>query len=247
MTYDWASPGAAGLPERIARRLSEIAATPGVSGLALMDASPPGYNLPSPLPDEANPLRPVQHEALTNVGYNPLARVAFIRSAGFDPIDMMSDTFAGNVDLSPLFFRPGVGSMLPADSAAKSVTEWNRFRSEIIAKALADLYVRLTKSLPKSEEGFPVYLQNLDASSSTVYGQFSRWKMQESLPERGTAEKAASHSLLWVSPEAAIARQTTDALTNKKAWAGLVLNFSEVPVSRALELLQEVLPPSAAR
>jgi hypothetical protein len=159
---------------------------------------------------------------------------------------MMSDTFAGNVDLSPLFFMPGVGSTLPADSAAKSVTQWNPFRSKIISKALADLYVPLKKSLPKSEDGFPVYLQNLDASSSTVYGLFSRWERQESLPERGTAEKAASHSLLWVSPEAAIARQTTDALTSKRAWAGLVFNFSEVPVSRALELLQENVSPVAA-
>jgi hypothetical protein len=115
-------------------------------------------------------------------------------------------------------------------------------------------------SLPKAEGDFPVYLQNLDADSTTAGGWFFRWEKKDALPRRSpsewgkpqslypAAQKVSSLSLLSVSSDVPIAQQINTALTNNKGpWAGLVLNFSEVPVRRALELVQGVVPPSAAR
>jgi hypothetical protein len=256
--YDWTAPGTAGIAGRITRRLSEVAATPGVSGMVLLDISPPGYNLP--LSDKPVSLRVPQSTSNTTVGYTPSSRAAFIRSSGIDPIDITSNMAAGSTRLRLPFLDSGFNTAPETASANASTSQWNQFRSVIISKTLTDLRDPLMASLPKAEGDFPVYLQNLDADSTTAGGWFFRWEKKDALPRRSpsewgkpqslypAAQKVSSLSLLSVSSDVPIAQQINTALTNNKGpWAGLVLNFSEVPVRRALELVQGVVPPSAAR
>jgi hypothetical protein len=149
------------------------------------------------------------------VGYTPALRVAFIRSAGFDPIDIHPGAYMGNVNLRLPFFtddQPRFG-ITPAGSTTagmNSEAEWNRFRVETVSKTLASLYSSLKTTLSKGEASFPIYLQNMDAGMN-VYGWFSRWEKGDAVPRRVAfdptqpqntfqeAQKASSVSLMDVS------------------------------------------------
>ncbi|MBC8102204.1 MAG: hypothetical protein H7Z41_06425, partial [Cytophagales bacterium] len=93
---DWVSLEVPGLKSRILRCLTEVAATPGLSGIVLMDAAPPGYGLPSKgVGYYDNP---------GYLGYSNAHRVAFIRASGTDPIDMGGGISYGNLNLNLSFF-----------------------------------------------------------------------------------------------------------------------------------------------
>jgi hypothetical protein len=272
-TYDWIAPETPGLSGRITRRLSEIAALSGVTGIALLDTSPPGYSLPSQTPFFR------EAEGSVNVGYTPATRVGFIRTAGYDPVDIASEMYVGNLDARLPFFSLSGLSMPLNNGAVNSSGKWNQFRSSLVAKTLTELYTSLIASLPKSGDGFPVYLQNLDTATAGN-GWFARWEKKEGLPQRLPLElgqpqnayqaslKASSVSLLDmaykvplpsspqspqmptmvpVAPAVQFARQLNSVLKfNKGAWAGLVLNFSDVSVEKAVEVVQGVVSPGKA-
>ncbi|MES2462405.1 MAG: hypothetical protein V4671_17615, partial [Armatimonadota bacterium] len=181
-TRGWVRPDSPGLSERLAKRLSEIARTPGLSGMALLDTAPPGYSMPPPsrfFSGQDNKIA---------VGYTPAARVAFIRSVGFDPIDIHPGAYVGTVDLRLPFFADEQPQFLmappePRPTGVNSEAEWNRFRVETVTRSLASLYRSLKSSLPQVEGGFPLYLQNLDTGTNG-YGWFSRWEKGDAVPRR---------------------------------------------------------------
>jgi hypothetical protein len=258
-THDWVPPQTDGLSERLAQHLKEIAQTPGLSGLALLDTAPPGYGQeargPVYLPDYT-----------TAVGYTPAARLAYIRAHSCDPIDITMDTLkVGNVNIRLPYFaeddpRPPVTTGTSA-SEGRSATPaaWAQFCSEAVSRVLGDLHHRLLPSLPTKEGGFPVYLQTLDSSVSSK-GWFSRWDKAAALPRLPKQEPgkplnlfAAAQSFSPLSliditygnysevvPTTARFSEamnlTLDA--NKGKWEGIVLNFSDVSVEKALEALQ---------
>jgi hypothetical protein len=260
--YDWIAPEAREILGKITHRLSEVAATPGVSGIILLDTAPPGYSLPTP--SHAS-------DGFASVGYTQSSRVAFIRSAGFDPIDITADPFARNIRLRPSLLESGNVRVSQNNSTPDSNGEWNRFRSDLLNRTLADMYTPLLASLPKREEGFPVYLQNLDAAS-TGTGWFSSWEKKEALPRRlspksgqsqnvyPSARKVSSVSLMDIGyrEEASLASSVDPAnpatrygrrfnavlSANKGDWAGVVFNFSDTPVTKALEVLEGFLSPN---
>ena len=274
-TRDWVPPDAAGLALRLRKQLAEIANLPGVAGLALLDTAPPGYCLPSAGMNYGFP------ENIIPVGYTNAHRTAFIRTAGFDPMDITGQSYMGNVNVNLSFFqeenqyRYMYETSPQAAKKINSASAWNQFRYEIASKALVSLYDPLTASLPKRDGGFPIYIQSLDTATSGS-AWFSRWEKSEALPRREqvigretanaylVAHKLSTVSLIEtgyldypvlsrrayfeppmvpVDPAVQFARSVNSLLTYKKgAWSGLVLNFSEVSVDKAVEMIAGVVP-----
>ena len=274
-TRDWVAPETPGLAARLRNQLTEICKLPGIAGLALLDTAPPGYCMPASGPSYG------VSDNIIPVGYTASNRVAFIRTAGYDPIDIFSPSFMGNVNVSLSFFRDESQNRFMYESAAQtgqkvsSASAWNSFRSEIVSKVFADMYAPLTASLPKRDGGFPIYVQSLDTTTGGN-AWFSRWEKSDALPRRDhiaaneasspylTARKASPVSLIEmgyrdtpvmpsrpsfappeipVDPVVQFARSINFLLTSKKgAWSGLVLNFSEVPVDKAVEMIGGVVP-----
>lgn len=275
-TRDWVPPDTSGLAARLREQLSEIAKLPGVSGLALLDTAPPGYSLPN------NPNFGIADSKIP-VGYTPANRVALIRSAGFDPIDISGQFYAGNVNVQLSFFDEGQNRFMyeASPQTAKKInssTAWNQLRSEIVFKVFTGMYAPLMASLPKREGGFPIYIQSLDTATSGN-AWFSRWEKSDSLPRReqlveraggGAANASAAirkisavslidigyldypilprlssfgPPVVPVDPAVRFARSINSLLASGKgAWSGLVLNFSEVPVDKAVEMIAGVVP-----
>jgi hypothetical protein len=259
--------------------LGEIAATKGLAGMALLDTAPPGYSLPA-----SNRMYSAGDYG-AEVGYTPAARIAFIRSGGYDPIDLASGTNYGNVDLRLPFFadderyRYGIEPFNQNAAELDSAGQWNRFRSQMISKVLTELHAPLKSSVQNQEGTFPVYLQNLDAATG-AYGWFSQWEKADALPRRAdpqpgktqnafedarsaskvslvdmgyrdyppsAREAAGTSPVPPIAPSVQYARFVNSLLNyNKGAWSGMVLNFSEVSVDRALELLKGIVPAEKA-
>lgn len=74
---------------QLIRRLTELAGTPGLAGIALLDTTPPGYE--ALLASEREALGDAQGPYLGTValGYTPELRLAFLRKEGVDPVDLV--------------------------------------------------------------------------------------------------------------------------------------------------------------
>ncbi len=273
---DWVRPTVPALAARLARNLAAVAATPGLSGMALLDTAPPGYGAtPRNTMFAGTAARP-------ELGYTAAARAGFIRTAGYDPIDLEPSLNFGNVDRRlPFFTADNQFGGNPFDTAAINATpsgQWYKFRTELISQTLKELHGPLMKALPQLPGGFPVYLQNLDAGGPFGGDWFSLWEKPDGLPSRpepapgaspfplpnapapaGIALFALPHrdpapspypSVMATSqapppaPAVQFARGVNGVLnqSGKAGWKGLVLDFSDVSVDRAIEALANIVP-----
>jgi hypothetical protein len=274
-TPDWTAPGTEGMARRLTQALATLAQTPALAGMVLLGTAPPGYSVAAGA---------TVVDTLTNtieVGYSPAARIAFIRAAGYDPIDLIPGRNSSS-SLSLPFFE---------EDDRRPSAQWNRFRTQVVSRTLSETHALLRSSidssaLPGRDSGFPIFLQNLDAGPSgraAGVDWFSRWDKAEPLPRRSpkpagepqsifanvqvvspvslldvgcqdysepllTARRAPTASDLPrtepVTPSARYARSMNALLGHANgSWAGVVLNLSDVPVDKALEIMESIVSP----
>jgi hypothetical protein len=261
--------------DALTARLSELARTPGLAGLALTDTAAPGYNTPE---GEGA----IRTTAVGNdFGYTPEARLAFLRAHGYDPVDLSAVTLVG-VDLALPFYpdagrppRAPVGpyaAALPAaGSAEAALRDWNLARYQTGADLLAGVHAALRRAAP----GLPLYLAARPSPVVSLGGTgwFGSWDRPDRLPypkaggpnpgERVTlvqsAHEFSKDALLALpypdDPAAKPAGTVSDYARSLTAllgarggpagWDGLVLDLSRLPLERALSLLEGGVAPPA--
>jgi hypothetical protein len=92
----------------VTRWLGRVAATPGIAGVVLRGAVPPGYAFPA---KRTHPFEVIQYVREREAfGYSPELRLSFLRRHGADPIDLVWDaSYSGweqrarDLDLAPFF------------------------------------------------------------------------------------------------------------------------------------------------
>jgi len=109
----WVSPADSTVEKSLKAFIEQVGQTPGLAGIAIEDTMPPGYE---PSADSAG----IAKDGGVSLGYNPEARLAFLRAHNADPIDFDeqggvpvvirstdgSDIGSKNVDISlPVFDR----------------------------------------------------------------------------------------------------------------------------------------------
>ena len=245
---DWLRVDAPGVVPLLKRRLLELAGgTPGLAGLALRDTAAPGYADPG----IGFPVRASRAEN-DDFGYTPALRLAFLRRAGADPVDLLVFPRPYGADLGLPFF----GSL----SYEKGAMPWNALRHAANRDLLAELYAALRAARP----GLPLLIQE---RSNALRGRwYGTWDRPGALPRvdpndaRGATGTAAARSfskrvLLNVAyhPAAALnaqgdavaafARFVNAAMERNGAdWDGMVLDLSAVPADVALPLLNALVP-----
>jgi len=175
-TDQWACPAAPAAEATLLALVRRLAATPGVAALALRGTVPPGYG---------HPHGSSSGMEYDDLGYVPPLRLAFLRRAHVDPLDLdTSRVLPSGADLSV----PGFDD----DSIAGNTAEdWNTFRDE----AGRGLFPRLLAAA--QEAGGPQFRFLLPARGDGVaQGWYGLWDTpQAPLPELPPAQ--------WHSPPGA--------------------------------------------
>ncbi|HVK02924.1 MAG TPA: hypothetical protein VM490_05590, partial [Armatimonadaceae bacterium] len=231
---DWLAPDADLGAIRV-RQIGAVAATPGLAGLTLRHTAGPGYTL--------------EIGGATNgqMGYTPALRLAFLREAGQDPVDVVRGPyFLGGQFSSDLpFFAAGSlesGYRLVDGRATMESSAWLRFREARNRELLAALFASLKRARP----ALPLFIDDRLGSHETVpTSWYASWDAADRAPapytllvpdDRLAAARAASKTLLLLQaapPSAGPIAETADP----GAWDGSVLDLSEMPPADALRLL----------
>jgi hypothetical protein len=267
---DWRNPNAAETKTALIAWLTDLARTPGLTGIVLRDTAAPGYTSR----EGAGGIR--ESAAANDFGYTPEMRLAFLRQEGYDPIDLgggaivaLDLTLPFFPDAGPPTFLMLDGSDATGNPAEAALKKWNTFRYKVGATLLADVYAALhaaTPDLPLSIAARPVPF-----FSTGPLTWFGSWDAPDRLPyptPPGDGEPRASLSqqarsfskrvllsLPYPSPNAFTEQKLTTAdyarhLTpllqkNSAGWDGVVLDLSGIPTERALVLLGGVAAPKS--
>ncbi len=87
---------------RAAAGIAELARTPGLAGVVLLETQPHGYE--GRRTNAMSPSFPSPFAALSAFGWAESARLAFLRRHGVDPIDLGWTELRGTIDARPSFF-----------------------------------------------------------------------------------------------------------------------------------------------
>lgn len=126
-------------------KIADLARTEGLAGLFLYDTQPGGYagQLPDYIPNNS-----LLFER-GNMGYSPTLRLAFLRKAGADPLDLTPPHINLDVDLVLPFFPDEVAAsqatrraLILAFTLPKGM-QWDAFRAETNRKAMSNLFALL--------------------------------------------------------------------------------------------------------
>lgn len=252
---DWLRPDLPATQRYVEQRLRSTASTPGLAGLALIDAAPPGYR------SRGVRIDPFVSAASNDFGYSPAMRLAYLRRYGYDPIDLTGAKAPYlSADLSlPFFSSQAPAFQMNADSgqlepqpSSSALQEWDAFRY----KANTDLLISLGTFLRTSFPAVPLFVRQ----SPVTDGWWSGWNKTDPLPEppalsaQTTAAQAGQLSvppLLLNIPYAgspAPNRVPTSARhfalwvkshleQRKEGWSGVVLDLRALPAEQALNVL----------
>jgi len=186
---EWLRPEAPDVGVAVKERLRHLAGLPGLAGLVLRDAAPPGF---------ADPQGSIRHvfDPGADVGYAAEAgalRLQFLRQEGYDPVDLDWRLFLrGNLSLP---FYPAMSSdvVVLADGGGMARTilpdappgRWNVLRYQAAARLLGDLRAAVTAVRP----GLPLFIGNIDEPSLGFSGGnyerwYGSWDKAEALPRR---------------------------------------------------------------
>ncbi len=136
------------------RKIAELARTEGLAGLFLYDTQPGGYAGKRP-PTSFSTNDEVLAER-ENLGYTPALRLAFLRKAGADPLDLTPPRISVDVDLLLPFFPDKEATPSSREPQRQSLSEfasqeeeaWDAFRAETNRRAMSDLFALLRESAP---------------------------------------------------------------------------------------------------
>jgi hypothetical protein len=184
------APGSASLAERCGQ-LAELAAVPGLAGIALTDVAPigyagkrseaqyGGYDLPFILRSE--------------LGFTPEQRRVFLQKEGVDPIDLIPRNLRFSADLRQPFFLDdnarGDSSVYdgrdnPVTGFPEKLGAWDSFRGQQVVTALQNLKADIRKAspaLPVWITRLPYYLPN---GNGVPRKEFVLWSDTAPLPPR---------------------------------------------------------------
>jgi hypothetical protein len=253
---DWLRPESPATRTYLQQRLREIASTSGLSGMALVDAAPPGYL------DRGIRLDPFAYSNSNDFGYTPALRLAYLRHSGYDPIDLIGGQYLYlNADLSLPFFPAQTAAFrvnedtgqLEAQGSRTALQDWDAYRY----KVNADLLVSLRGFLQANFPAMPVLLRQ----APNVEGWWSGWDKPEGLPEvvpmaqesNGTqaAQMSARPLLLNIAYTGSVSPKTVPTSARHFAswvkhrleqrpdgWNGMVIDLSALPANQALDVLE---------
>lgn len=150
------------------RKLALLARMEGLSGLFLCDTQPGGYA--GLRADEFSTNDHVLTER-ENLGYSPALRLAFLRKAGVDPLDLTPPGISVSVDL-PLPFFPDQAAASRSSQERHALInyslqkgkEWDTLRAETNRKAMANLFALLHDAAPQ----LPLLLEARAAMNNEV-------------------------------------------------------------------------------
>lgn len=255
---DWLLPEA---PETLAKLqglLRGYAAIPGLAGLLLTDTAPPGCGIP-----EGDLLAEDGSEA----GYTPERRLAYLRSTGFDPIDLVR----GKEEQPLPYLQDRLGWDEVMASRDIEMFRANRGWSAVRYNVNLTLMRRLYADLRAAHPTLPLLVRNRGANH--WYGS---WDKPDGLPysrqspptpvrpqahlnvfQEGRLQSRHVLQGMYYRPgqyqpgkdtryaplpdgPAAFARAINHALEDKSDWDGLVLDLRSISVSMLPELLSGV-------
>jgi hypothetical protein len=237
--------------QREAERLSSLLTIEGLAGVALADAIPPGYGDPGKQNVSGAVFMP-------DYGYVPELRLAFLREHGADPIDLVppGSFWYANVGL-PYFSENTARAYLPVAPAPPFDEyllgrQWKAFRYAAQTDLLRALHARARQYSGKM--GFWI----ADAEHPAAQpGTFSAWRD----PDAGVREPlrmVCIRPLAWTHAWSKGSLPTI-GLSAPAAWVrevlgradlpegvllpGIVFDFTDLPVGRAVELLEGMKLP----
>lgn len=283
---EWLVPDDSLVIEQVNKRLSNLAATPGLGGIVLTDILAPGYRSPK------NESRTYEG-SYTDLGYTPHRRIDAIRAFGVDPVDIVLNWGYNSYGAPRPYLMEGSAQRIarqmanqtkkPADPSkaddlttlaeTSPLTAWNAQRFRAGSPLLDALYETLTGAARSRKVAFPIYLQSLRNGG----GWFGTWDQRDKLPvalDRQEDEnysalsersaRAASVTVLYQhgyypSPDPEDPANTTDMppllpaekfaqdfnripSASKNSWDGYVFDLRNLPLSKALQVLQSVTP-----
>lgn len=213
--------------------LTSLAATSGLAGIVLRDTAAPGYERPQ---TPASPFANFSPEAAGDLGYTPETRLAFLRQAGVDPIDLAPSANSVGLNLN-LPFYPDFG----VNSAPSQ--EWTAYRYRESASLIHALYAVVRAAVPIIAE-------------RTANAWYGSWDGPNALPMvqtqtlgRSLAPQARSQSrriflnLTGAGEQTlpteykAMLRRILKGRESEVGWDGVVLDMSQVSASQASSLL----------
>ena len=259
-------------PDREARfrKIAELAQTEGLAGLFLYDTQPGGYAGKRPASFSTNDEVLAERE---NMGYAPALRLAFLRKAGADPLDLTPPRISVDVDLLLPFFPDREAASHSREAQRQPMLEftsekgeaWDAFRAETNRKALSDLFGLLRQSAPN----LPLMLEaraalNNVADFERFWPAWASWTRPENLlvgtPELRDSGKRPQlpkgerylfpiqFSALELLPARPILREEMEHLQQVQGHLSadypLALDFRYLPAPRALSLLNEFIAPA---
>lgn len=255
---DWLCSDAAASRAALEERLRDIAVLPGLSGIALEDTVPPGYQSAGA---QADPFADFDSE---DYGYTPSMRLAFLRRNGSDPIDLAVRTNRHlSADLSLPFFSDAMfvfhfdeETFLGKQQGGPTLLQnWDTFRFHVNRDMLATLYAFAQSQFPR----LPLWVRHTPMAD----GWWGHWNKPDPFAAApptfadDTAEQAArvaARPVLMNFPYAG--SFVSDATptgpqnfafwvkqrlkTRKPGWDGLVLDLSALPLSQVTGILEGI-------
>ncbi|MBC8104896.1 MAG: hypothetical protein H7Z41_20165 [Cytophagales bacterium] len=163
------------------RAALDLAAVPGLGGLALTDTAAPGYVPFRPLEDSA-PGWWYAFGDSGDFGYTPEMRLDFLRKEGYDPLDLsvsgMQYLSNGGASL-PFFPDQGVlGDRVPGYYDRHPIGRWDAYRSGHNRRFLAALYARLRKQ----SSTLPLVMMERSGSATNEGKFWASWDAADKLP-----------------------------------------------------------------
>lgn len=229
------SPLAPEVRSALMARVKTWAARPGVAGLAWRETDPPGYDIPA---------GDVNYDQRAPLGYSEAARLAFLRQAHADPVDVWERLTLWDANLSlPNFDDGGVSETLD--------TQWRQFRRDAMLSLLRDLRAA---ALPSGEKGAPptrLLVKERGGVMTPGDGWYGSWDDPAAPPpafrnpflrtppdqpkpswDAATQAKAQSRVAVVVlrftqAPSAQTLAERLAAVAKDKPWDGFVLDFGE--------------------
>ncbi len=266
---DWLRPDAPSTAALLKKQLLDLAATPGLTGLVLRDTAAPGYADPGvsnqnysfgDSKDFGYSLE-ARLQFLRQESMDPVDLIS-------------ANSYVGGADLNLPFFSDHalqprmiqVENRWTQDPAFKSpVQQWKAFRHKQNARLLAELHAAVKTAHPNL--ALVIGSRADDRFGEPWYGT---WDKPDALPFRSpyvnegnpptlaqTARSFSRRILISIpyrtpsvpdpkySPREAFTRTLGYSLErNKTGWDGIVFDLSDVPVERALPLLEALNPPA---
>ena len=239
----------------VTRRVAQVASVPGLAGLAIYDASPPGYNT------DLTYLNADIFEY--EFGYLPEWRLAFLRKEGYDPVDLprsharpYSLPFFSEAALDDNTRLTRDNRLIPEPNGPSPLTRWRLFREKRSFTLIADVFqaaktahpgIPLYQSDRMSEvaQSSPFYcgLESPDKIAHPSYfvqnkQEFARAVSGIALLVRRIIGFPSAEPLIGLPEDGFFSLYASEKAKNNQGWDGLIVDMTEVPPARVLTLLK---------